>query len=161
MRGWWLSGVLVVAGPALAQAPGAVGEGEGGRTTVVTGSRSVEHVQDAPVAVEVITRRDIEASGARDVAELLSGRPGVEVMTGFAGAGLRLRGLGPEYSLLLVDGERVAGRVDGQLDLSRLSTDNIGRRRGAGRALGAAAGWRLPPPGRVRVGPVAPEHLGQ
>ncbi|MBM7116374.1 TonB-dependent receptor plug domain-containing protein [Archangium primigenium] len=125
MRGWWLSGVLVLAGPALAQAPGVVGEGEGGRTTVVTGSRSVEHVQDAPVAVEVITRRDIEASGARDVAELLSGRPGVEVMTGFAGAGLRLRGLGPEYSLLLVDGERVAGRVDGQLDLSRLSTDNI------------------------------------
>jgi len=123
MRGWRLLGVLVLSGPALAQAPEG-GEGEG-LTTVVTGSRSVEHVRDAPVAVEVITRRDIEASGARDIAELLSGRPGVEVITGFAGAGLRLQGLGPEYSLLLVDGERVSGRVDGQLDLSRLSTDNI------------------------------------
>jgi outer membrane receptor for ferrienterochelin and colicins len=129
MRGGrWLGWLVAVAGPALAQAPApdAGTESGEGLTTVVTGTRSVERLQDAPVAVEVITRREIEASGARDVAELLSGRPGVELSPSpFAGTGLRLQGLGPEYSLLLVDGERVTGQLDGQLDLSRLSTDNL------------------------------------
>ncbi|MFP2929755.1 TonB-dependent receptor plug domain-containing protein [Pyxidicoccus sp. 3LG] len=93
--------------------------------TVVTASRSPERMGDTAVATEVITRADILASGARDAAELLSAHPGLQVVQTFAGASLQVQGLGSEYVLVLIDGERVAGRVAGSVDLSRLSLEDI------------------------------------
>ncbi|RKG97377.1 ligand-gated channel protein, partial [Corallococcus sp. CA053C] len=93
--------------------------------TVVTGSRRQERLQETPVATEVITRAEIIASGARDASELLSTRPGLVVQQGFSGATLSVQGLAPEYVLVLVDGERVTGKVDGDVDLSRLSLEDI------------------------------------
>nr|WP_226994005.1 TonB-dependent receptor [Myxococcus hansupus] len=93
--------------------------------TVVTASRSPERLEDSAVATEVITRSDILASGARDASELLAAHPGLQVTQTFAGATVQLQGLAPEYVLVLVDGERVAGRVAGSVDLSRLSTEDI------------------------------------
>ncbi|TSC34089.1 TonB-dependent siderophore receptor [Corallococcus sp. Z5C101001] len=93
--------------------------------TVVTGSRTQERLRETPVATEVITRSEIIASGARDASELLATRPGLVVQQGFAGATLSVQGLAPEYVLVLVDGERVTGKVDGSVDLSRLSLEDI------------------------------------
>ncbi|MCE9669379.1 TonB-dependent receptor [Myxococcus stipitatus] len=93
--------------------------------TVVTASRTQERLGDTPVATEVITRAEIVASGSRDAAELLAAHPGVEVVQNFTGASLRVQGLGPEYVLVLVDGERVGGRVAGSVDLSRLSLEDV------------------------------------
>nr|WP_317987873.1 TonB-dependent receptor [Hyalangium gracile] len=93
--------------------------------TVVTSSRTPERLEDVPVATEVITRADIQASGAQDVAELLAAHPGLQVQSTFSGASIQFQGLGPEYALVLVDGERVTGRVNGAVDLSRLSLEDI------------------------------------
>ncbi|MCP3139016.1 TonB-dependent receptor plug domain-containing protein [Pyxidicoccus xibeiensis] len=93
--------------------------------TVVTASRARERLGDTAVATEVITRADILASGARDAAELLAAHPGLEVVQTFSGAALQVQGLGSEYVLVLVDGERVAGRVAGSVDLSRLSLEEV------------------------------------
>ncbi|HVG61942.1 MAG TPA: TonB-dependent receptor [Hyalangium sp.] len=100
-------------------------EEEPAARTVVTGTRSPERQEDTPVATEVITRAEIAASGAQNAAELLAAHPGLEVGTSFSGAALRVQGLGPEYALILVDGERVNGRVNGAVDLSRLSMEDI------------------------------------
>jgi outer membrane receptor for ferrienterochelin and colicins len=130
-RAWPLMGMLVTV-PVLAQEAAAPAEQEVPKgaeepvsQTVVTASRSVERLEDTTVAIEVITRRDLEASGARDVAELLSAHPGLELTPTFAGAALQIQGLNPEYALILVDGERVTGRLGGQLDLARFSTEDI------------------------------------
>ncbi|RKG99279.1 TonB-dependent receptor [Corallococcus sp. CA047B] len=104
---------------------GGVAEEAPALQTVVTGSRSQERVRESPVTTEVITRAEIVASGARDASELLSARPGLVVQQGFSGAGLSMQGLAPEYALVLVDGERVTGKVDGDVDLSRLSMEDI------------------------------------
>ncbi|MBZ4407932.1 TonB-dependent receptor [Myxococcus sp. XM-1-1-1] len=93
--------------------------------TVVTASRRQERLSETPVATEVITRAEIVASGARDASELLAAHPGLVVNQTFAGASLQVQGLGPEYVLVLVDGERVAGRVAGSVDLSRLSLEDV------------------------------------
>ncbi|MDY7231878.1 TonB-dependent receptor plug domain-containing protein [Hyalangium rubrum] len=93
--------------------------------TVVTAGRSPERLEDAPVATEVITRAEIVASGVQNAAELLAAHPGLEVLSTFSGSTLRVQGLGPEYALILVDGERVNGRVGGAVDLSRLSLEDI------------------------------------
>ncbi len=95
--------------------------------TVVTGSRTEARLPSAVIPTEVITRREIEASGAKNLAELLAAHPGVESVGSYRGAGVRLQGLDPEYVLVLVDGERVTGRLGGWFDLSRFSLRQVER----------------------------------
>ena len=80
------------------------------RQTVITGSRTERRAIDAVVATEVITRQQIEALGVRDLPQLLQQHPGVEMVYTNRGVGIRLQGLDPEYVLILVDGQRIAGR---------------------------------------------------
>lgn len=96
-------------------------------TTVVTGTRTPAKLEDAVVPTEVITRSQIESLGVRDLGQLLGQQPGVEVFYTFRGAGIRLQGLDPEYVLILIDGERVTGRVGNTLDLSRFSLRDVER----------------------------------
>ncbi|MBX2799363.1 MAG: TonB-dependent receptor [Myxococcales bacterium] len=79
------------------------------------------------MAVEVVDRDAIEASGAEDVADVLDQQTGVVVNRGLFGASVQLRGLNPEHVLILVDGQRVVGRKDGTFDLSRIPADSIER----------------------------------
>lgn len=105
---------------------------------VVTGSRTERPLGEAPVATEVISREEIAESGARDLAELLEDRPGLYLSRSATGAGPQLQGLPSDYTLILVDGVRVPGRVGGVIDLSRFASENIERVeivRGAGSAL--------------------------
>ena len=71
---------------------------------VVTGSRMSRRLDDATVATEVVSRRDIIASGAETLADLLEEHPGVDVSRSFRGAGLRLQGLDEKHVLILMDG---------------------------------------------------------
>ena len=129
LGGLWAAALLAVA-PAAASAQ----EADGGTpvvptppelTTVVTGTRAPQRVQDSTVATEVITRRQIQESGARDVAEVLQSRPGLELFQNVGATALRMQGLGPEYSLVLIDGQRPTGRLNGGLDISRLPVEDI------------------------------------
>jgi len=97
--------------------------------TVVTASRSPQRAEDLTIPTEVITRREIEASGARDLAELLEQHTGVEIAreSPVRTSGVRLLGLDPEYVLLLIDGQRVAGRVGGTIDIERFSLREVER----------------------------------
>jgi outer membrane receptor for ferrienterochelin and colicins len=94
---------------------------------VVTGSRVERPLSQSTVATEVITRADIDASGATDVAELLANHPGIDIVQGLRGAGVRMQGFDPEYVAVLVDGRRVIGRVDGLLDVGGLAVGDIER----------------------------------
>lgn len=96
-------------------------------TVVVTGSRTEQRLADVTVATELIQREDLERSGAVDLADFLDKQAGVVVSHSIFGSGVQLQGLGSEYVLVLVDGERVLGRKGGVIDLSRYATDNIER----------------------------------
>jgi len=95
--------------------------------TVVTGSRTERRLEDAVTPTEVITRAQIDATGARDLGALLQQHQGVELEYSFRGVGVRLQGLDPEYVLILVDGERVSGRIGNTIDLSRYSMRDVER----------------------------------
>lgn len=127
-------GVAVLCGPRAATAQ-LIGDRF---TSVVTASRTEVRPSESPVPVSVITRQDIERSGARDLAELLSLDPAVRVDRGVGGAGVSIQGFDPQQVLILVDGQRLVGRVDGVLDTSRIPVDRIEQVeivRGAGSAL--------------------------
>lgn len=105
---------------------------------VVTGSRTERPLSEAPVATEVISRDEIEQSGAETVADVLEEHPSLYVPRNFAGAGVQLQGLDPEYTLILVDGQRTTGRIGGVNDLTRIPIEDVERIeivRGAGSAL--------------------------
>src|SRR5262245_46868697 len=66
---------------------------------VVTGSRTPHSLADTPVATEVISRQEIEATGANNAAEILEQRTGMEITTSFRGSTIRMMGLDSEYVL--------------------------------------------------------------
>ncbi|MBN8611911.1 MAG: TonB-dependent receptor [Deltaproteobacteria bacterium] len=105
---------------------------------VVTGTRSETPLADSPARVEVISREQIDRSGARDVAELLEEQIGIVITRSFRGDAIQLGGLDPEYTLILVDGDRAPGRLGGGIDLGRYTIENVERievLRGPGSAL--------------------------
>jgi outer membrane receptor for ferrienterochelin and colicins len=95
---------------------------------VVTASRRLQRLADAPVTTELITRRDIEAARVSDLSTLLTQRLGIQLEGGHpAGEGVMLQGLGSERVLILLDGQPLVGRLSGTLDISRLPTSMVER----------------------------------
>jgi outer membrane receptor for ferrienterochelin and colicins len=95
---------------------------------VVTASRRVQKLKDAPVATELITRADIEQSGGSDVAAVLLERTGIELEGGHpAGSGAMLQGFGAERVLVLLDGQPLVGRMSGSFDLTRIPAGMLER----------------------------------
>lgn len=122
----------------------------------VTGSRLAERTEDVPAQVYVITREEIERSGARSTQDILSRVPGITGLVNSAAMtqmkGISVRGLNTEV-LLMVDGVPAmsanygVGAVLGSpFDLRSISPGSIERIevvKGAGSAIygsNAAAG---------------------
>ena len=93
---------------------------------VVTGTRNEVRLKDSPVRVEVIGKERIAATGMTDLGDLLKEQPGM-LIAGSVRSGIQMNGLGPDYTLILIDGQPVIGRIAGVLDLSRISVGNIER----------------------------------
>jgi outer membrane receptor for ferrienterochelin and colicins len=96
--------------------------------TVISAARREQRLKDAVAATELISRREIERSGASDVATVLAEHTGIQLDGGTpAGAGVFLQGLGSQHVLVLLDGQPLVGRVNGNFDVSRLPTGMVER----------------------------------
>lgn len=91
---------------------------------VVTGTRNNVRLKDSPVRVEVIGEERIKTTAMVNMADLLKEQTGL-LMQGGVRTGVQMNGLGPDYTLILIDGQPVIGRVAGVIDLSRISVGNI------------------------------------
>jgi vitamin B12 transporter len=99
-------------------------------TVQVTASRVAETVDETLADVSVITRDDIDASGARDVLDLLRLQAGVDLYrTGGAGqqTSLFLRGTNANHVLVLIDGVRAASINTGAFAFEQLPIDTVER----------------------------------
>ena len=94
---------------------------------VVTGTKTERRLKDTPVITEVITRSEIEATGAENIGEVLEHRVGIVVDRDAHGDGVQLQGLDSDYILILLDGEPQVGRIAGKLDLARIAVENVDR----------------------------------
>lgn len=94
---------------------------------VVTATRSEHLLKDVPVTTEIITPEQMKETGALTVAEALDSHIGVQVNDDLSGKGITLRGVDPSRVLILVDGHRVVGRVNGSIDLGQLSLSDVER----------------------------------
>ncbi|MEM6987195.1 MAG: TonB-dependent receptor [Pseudomonadota bacterium] len=94
---------------------------------VVTASRSPSDPSTAPVRTTVITRAEIVARGATDLAEAVAYVPGLQLydLHGKPGKGVRLQGMESEHILIMIDGRPVAPSTGSSVDLRQIGTANI------------------------------------
>ncbi len=105
----------------------------------ITGTRTRHILKDAPVLTQLISNKEIERVDVSVISDVLELEvPGIETSRHGFGQSMSIQGLGPQYTLILVDGERMAGEVGGNIDYSRINAANIERVeivRGASSAL--------------------------
>jgi outer membrane receptor for ferrienterochelin and colicins len=78
---------------------------------VVTASAREQQVKDAPASISVITRDELERLPYREVTDALLEIPGVTVTPGEGNSrDISIRGMSPQYTLILVDGRRLSSR---------------------------------------------------
>jgi outer membrane receptor for ferrienterochelin and colicins len=95
---------------------------------VVTATRAPLSIKETPVLTRVISAREIETSGLRNIQEVLESElAGVEFHQAGYGESMTFQGLDARYLLFLVDGERIAGETYGNIDYGRIPLNNIER----------------------------------
>lgn len=88
-------------------------------------------MERAGMPMQVITRRTIELMGSRRLDEILKEQTGMAIVNNVTGGsrsvGVQIQGFGSEYIMVLIDGQPMVGRNNGNFDLSRISVSNIER----------------------------------
>jgi len=87
--------------------------------------------ENAAMLVTVITRREIELMGSRRLDEIMKEQTGVAVVNDIASGsraiGVQVQGFSSNYVMILIDGQPMLGRNNGNFDLSRISVTNVER----------------------------------
>ncbi len=93
---------------------------------VVTSTRNGYLLRDVPIATEVIGKKEINASGATTVSDLLEQRAGVSTSTNVDGGAIfNMLGLDSRYILILKNGQPITGQFNNRVDLNHISTNNL------------------------------------
>jgi outer membrane receptor for ferrienterochelin and colicins len=101
------------------------------REIVVTATGTEHAIEDAPVPTQVIRREQIEATTSTNVAEVLDQVPDIYVRRNdqfrLGASTVRMQGADPNKVLILLDGKRFRGGIDGVVDLRNIPVNNIER----------------------------------
>ncbi len=93
---------------------------------VVTGTRSENQIAYSPVLTQKIGANLIEQRGVTFLPQIItSADASFEMVKDNTVKSFKFDGLGPQYTLFLIDGERIAGETKGAVDLSRINPANI------------------------------------
>lgn len=91
---------------------------------VITGARNEVLLKNSPVRVEIIDQAVTKTTGMVNLGNMLQEQTGM-LITNNVRNGVQIMGLNPDYTLILIDGQPMIGRVAGVLDLSRVSVGNV------------------------------------
>ncbi len=94
---------------------------------VVTGTRSTHDSWDTAIPTDSISIEDARKRGKQNLADVLAELPGVEVVPAIRGQTVRLQGFDSKYVLVLIDGQRVSGKVGETFDLESISVEQMER----------------------------------
>lgn len=95
---------------------------------VVTATRTPKKIKAVPVYTTMISAATIRNSGIRNFTSILENEiPGVEFTNNAGVPNIDMQGLGGNYVLVLVDGERLAGETRNNIDYNSINTENIER----------------------------------
>ena len=95
---------------------------------VVTGTKSEKTLKNVPVLTQVISARKMLELGITNATDALEKMvPGLNISHFGTQISVTLQGMDAKYVLFLIDGERIAGEVNGDIDYSMLNLENIDR----------------------------------
>jgi len=95
---------------------------------VITGTGTHHRLQDSPVAVEVINGSDLKKAGVTNFKDALTMlNPSFSFSTTAMASYMTVSGLGNKHILVLMNGQKLAGDVSGNIDLSRINLSNVKR----------------------------------
>lgn len=99
---------------------------------VVTATRTAENVSDVPSATQVITQEDMKQMGAYDLKSALRLALNVDLSeAGMTGNEVMIRGMSTSHTLILIDGQRMAGEdtteTSNVYELNRISLSQVDR----------------------------------
>ncbi|MFA7670110.1 MAG: TonB-dependent receptor [Burkholderiaceae bacterium] len=99
-------------------------------TVVVTASRTPQALHDVVGDISVIGREELQRAGGDSVANILARQPGVQI-TDAGGrqtpTGVMLRGANPNHTLVLIDGMRINGSIQGGVNWGAIDPAMIER----------------------------------
>ena len=95
---------------------------------VVTATRTPKRLKETPILTRVITASDISKYGKTKFEDILSNElAGIEFHQAGYGTTMSYQGLDARHVLVLIDGQRMAGEVNGNIDFSRINSLSIER----------------------------------
>jgi len=95
---------------------------------VITGTGTHRRIQDSPVPVEIINGNDLKRAGITNFKDALNMlNPSFSFSTTAMASYMTLNGLGNKHILVLINGQKLAGDVSGNVDLSRINLSNVKR----------------------------------
>lgn len=95
-----------------------------GNTAVVTATRSSQDIESVPISVDVISEEEILNSASNSLRDILLEQAGISLSPGEDNA-IQIQGFESDYTLILIDGQPLIGRIRGAFDVSRINTSNI------------------------------------
>lgn len=91
---------------------------------VVTATRSYRSLDGTTLPVTVVSDVEVRQTAPARLGELLAEQTGLQVVSQF-GSGIQVQGFDPDYTMIMINGEPLVGRVGGTLDLNRIAVTNI------------------------------------
>lgn len=93
---------------------------------IVTATRTFRQLSSLPLPAQLISQKEITRTNAIRLDDILNEQTGLITVPDFGGGeGIQMQGLNAEYTLVLVDGVPLIGRLAGTLDISRITVGNI------------------------------------
>lgn len=93
---------------------------------VVTATRTIRQLSSLPMPVTLVSKEQIAKAGSTRLSDILLEQTGINFTIDRSGfRGVQLQGLSSEYTMIMIDGVPLIGRRSGNLDLSRITVNNI------------------------------------
>lgn len=95
---------------------------------VITAQTEPTHYKNAIHKIDIISKKSIESRGAVTLEQALSNHSSIRLYNDpILGTSVRMRGISSSNVSILIDGIPVVGRLDGSIDLSQISMQNVER----------------------------------
>ncbi len=93
---------------------------------VVTATRTKRQLSSVPMPVTLISKKQLQQSGSVRLRDILLEQTGIVMVADVGNSeGVQLQGVSADYILILIDGVPIVGRIAGNIDLRRLTVNNI------------------------------------
>ncbi len=93
---------------------------------IVTATRTKRQLSSVPMPVILINKKQIQKSGSVRLRDILLEQTGITLVKDVGNSeGVQLQGISADYTLIMIDGVPIVGRTAGNIDLNRITVNNI------------------------------------